>query len=150
MRYLKYVGYALLIALLGIQFIPTARNQSNEVLDTDFIKTFTPSGEIESLLRVSCYDCHSNNTDYPWYNKIQPVSWFMERHINEAKEELNFNEFGDYSGRKTKSKLKSIISQVDDDEMPLSSYTMIHRGARLSDDQKQMLIDWIEKIRDDL
>jgi len=150
MRYVKIAGIVILVALVGIQFIPTTRNQSSEVLDTDFIKVFSPPRKIENLLRVSCYDCHSNNTNYPWYNRIQPASWFMEGHINDAKEELNFSVFGDYSGRKKKSKLKSIMSQIDESEMPLSSYTMIHRNARLSEDQRQMFMEWVEKIRDDL
>jgi len=133
---------------VGIQFIPTTRNESNEVLTIDFIKSFNPPEEISNQLRTSCYDCHSNNTNYPWYNKVQPISWFLEGHIRKAKEELNFSEFGNYSNRKKKSKLKSIISQVKDDEMPLSSYTLIHRDAKLSEKDKLELEKWLTELRD--
>ena len=131
---------------LGIQFIPTTRNESNVVLTTDFIKTFNPSVNIENILRTSCYDCHSNNTNYPWYNKIQPISRFLDGHIKEAKEELNFSEFDTFSNRKKKSKLKSIINQIKDDKMPLSSYTLIHRDAKLSEKDKLELEKWLTEL----
>ena len=131
---------------LGIQFIPTTRNESNVVLTTDFIQTFNPSVNIENILRTSCYDCHSNNTNYPWYNKIQPISRFLDGHIKEAKEELNFSEFDTFSNRKKKSKLKSIINQIKDDKMPLSSYTLIHRDAKLSEKDKLELEKWLTEL----
>ncbi len=149
-KYLKKIVIALVLVFIGIQFIPKNYNESTEVLTTDFITQFNPSKKIESLLKTSCYDCHSNNTQYPWYNRIQPVAWFMEGHINEAKEELNFSEFGNYSKRRQKSKLKSIMSQIRDDEMPLWNYTLIHQDAKLSKKDKEILEDWIDDLRDNL
>ncbi|MDO9039090.1 MAG: heme-binding domain-containing protein [Lutibacter sp.] len=140
----------LLIAVVGIQFMPTNRNQSNIVLESDFTNTFTVPNNVQNLLKNSCYDCHSNNTDYPWYHKIQPVGWLLENHIKEGKKELNFNEFGTYSKRRQKSKLKSIINQIDEDEMPLWSYTLIHKDAKLSDFDKELLIRWMYKLKDSL
>ena len=86
---------------------------------------------INNQLQVSCYDCHSNNTNYPWYSKIQPAAWYLEDHIKEGKDELNFNEWDTYSSRRKNSKLRSIIKQIESGEMPLESYTLIHGGARL-------------------
>jgi len=106
LRLFKKALLFLLIAFVGIQFMPTTRNQSNEVLETDFFKTFDAPNNIQQLLKNSCYDCHSNSTNYPWYNNIQPVSWFLEHHIKEGKKELNFSEFGGYSKRRQESKLK--------------------------------------------
>jgi len=140
----------LLIVLVGIQFIPTKRNESVVVLDTDFSKTFNLPDNIQVLLKKSCYDCHSNNTNYPWYNKIQPASWFLEKHIKDGKKELNFSEFGSYSKRKQKSKLKAIINQIKDNEMPLSSYTLIHQDAKLTERDKKDLIAWIRKQKDSI
>lgn len=137
----------MLIVFVGIQFIPTTRNQNNEVLETDFSKTFSVPNNIQNLLRNSCYDCHSNNTNYPWYNKIQPVSWFLEHHIKDGKKELNFSEFGGYSKRRQKSKLKSIKSQIEKDVMPLSSYTLIHRDAKLSKKDKKLIYNWLDKLK---
>jgi hypothetical protein len=140
----------LLIAVVGIQFMPTTRNQSNEVFETDFTKTFIVPNNVQNLLKNSCYDCHSNNTNYPWYHKIQPVSWLLENHIKEGKKELNFNEFGTYSKRRQKSKLKSIINQIDEDEMPLWSYTLIHKDAKLLGSNKELLTNWLTQLRDSL
>lgn len=147
---LKILAIVALVVLIGIQFIPTSRNQSNVVPVTDFISIYNPPKEITSTLRTSCYDCHSNNTAYPWYNKLQPVAWYLEDHIKQGKEELNFNEFGDYSDRRKKSKFKSIISQVEKDEMPLDSYTLTHRNAKVSNAEKELIITWINKIQDSL
>ena len=149
-KYIKKIVLALLVVFIGIQFVPKNFNESDTILQTDFIVLYNPPKNIESLLKTSCYDCHSNNTHYPWYNKIQPVAWFMEDHIKEGKEELNFSEFGDYSKRRQKSKLKSIISQIKDDEMPLWNYTLIHRDAILSETDKKTLVNWLTTLREAL
>ncbi|WP_072403640.1 heme-binding domain-containing protein [Flaviramulus basaltis] len=148
MKIVKIIVLVLLVAFVGIQFVPTERNQSDVVPKTDFMLVNDVPKEIENKLQVSCYDCHSNNTAYPWYNKIQPVAWFMEDHIKKGKEELNFNEWADYSDRRKKSKLKSIISQIKDDEMPLSSYTLIHKDASFSEDDKKKVITWLTQLKD--
>ncbi|PCH49878.1 MAG: hypothetical protein COC22_06200 [Flavobacteriaceae bacterium] len=150
MHFIKKVLLILLIVLVGIQFIPTKRNQNQQILESDISKTFTLPAEIQTIFKNSCYDCHSNNTNYPWYNKIQPVSWLLENHIKEGKKELNFNEFGSYSKRKQKNKLKSIKNQVIDDEMPMFSYTLIHKKAKLTESDKNLIKNWANKLMDSL
>lgn len=145
MKIVKIIALILLVGFVGIQFVPTDLNQSDTVPKTDFLLVNNTQENISALLQESCYDCHSNNTEYPWYNKVQPVAWFLEDHINEGKEELNFNEWDAYSNRRKNSKLKSIISQVKDDEMPLASYTLIHKDAKLSNSEKTLIIDYIDR-----
>ena len=140
----------MLLVFVGIQFIPTTRNQSELVPPTDLMEVYNVPEQVEVIFKTSCYDCHSNNTIYPWYNKLQPFSWIMEGHIKEGKAELNFNEFGSYSERRQKSKFKSILSQVKDGEMPLASYTWMHRDAKLSVNEKKALEDWINKMLESL
>jgi len=142
-KHLKKVIIGLLLIFLGIQLIPTSYNLSTTVSENDISKTFDVPENVQLILETSCYDCHSNNTHYPWYNKIQPISYFMENHITEGKEELNFSEIGTYSKRKLKSKFKSIINQIDDNEMPMFSYTIIHRNAILSEETKKQLKNWV-------
>ncbi len=149
-KILKIIAIVALIALIGIQFIPTSRNQSDIVPVTDFINTYNPPKEVADILRTSCYDCHSNNTAYPWYNKIQPVAMYLEDHIEHGKEEFNFSRFGDYSDRRKKSKLKSFIREVEKDKMPLESYTLIHRNAKVSNDEKEVILTWVNKVLDSL
>ena len=150
MKILKTILLILLVVFIGIQFIPTERNQSDTVPSTDFLLVNNTPENISKLLQVSCYDCHSNNTEYPWYNKIQPAAWFLEDHIKEGKKELNFNEWEEYSNRRKNSKLKSITSQIRDDEMPLFSYTLVHRDAVLSESEKKLVIDYMKQVRDSL
>ena len=150
MKIVKIIALILLVAFVGIQFIPTTRNQSDTVPSTDFMLVNNVPETIQKKLQVSCYDCHSNNTQYPWYNRVQPVAWFLEDHIKEGKAELNFSEWADYSDRRKKSKLKSIISQIRDDEMPLTSYTFIHGEAKFSENNKKEITQWLERLRDSI
>ncbi len=150
MKILKIIALILLIAFIGIQFIPIERNHSEILPEADFILVNNTPENIGNLLKVSCYDCHSNNTKYPWYNKIQPIAWFLEDHIIEGKKELNFSEWDEYSNRRKNSKLKSIISQIRDDEMPLFSYTLIHGDAKFSESEKKLVMDYMQGIKDSL
>lgn len=147
MRIFKFIAVVLLVVFVGIQFIPTNRNQSEEVPPTDFMVMNNVPREVKSILMVSCYDCHSNNTQYPWYHRVQPMSWYLDGHVEDGKEELNFSEFGSYSNRMQKAKLRSIRSQVEDGEMPLSSYTLLHNEAKLTAEEKQILMKWIEEMQ---
>lgn len=132
--------------VLVIQVIPVERNVSTVPPGQSFEKTEKVPANVAAILKVSCYDCHSNNTRYPWYSELQPGAWLMARHIKKGKEELNFDEFDDYSKRRKKAKIKSIISQIEKEEMPLKSYLMLHSSARLSAADKMYLIDFFNTL----
>lgn len=142
----KIVAVVMLVVLVGIQWIPTNLNQGTSNTAKNFETIYSPPAQVRTLLRTACYDCHSDHTDYPWYNKVQPVAMFLENHIEQGKKELNFSEFGSYSPRRRKSKLKSMASQVEEGEMPLTSYTLIHRSADLSDQERKAIVTWINTI----
>tara|TARA_R110002126_G_scaffold291298_1_gene451575 strand:+ start:597 stop:1049 length:453 start_codon:yes stop_codon:yes gene_type:complete len=150
MKIFKRIAIVLLIVLVGIQFVPTKRNQSDTIPRTDFMLVNDVPETIQKKLQVSCYDCHSNNTQYPWYNKVQPVTWFLEGHIKEGKAELNFNEWDSLSNRRKKSKLRSIIKQIESGEMPLDSYTLIHKDAKFSKEETNEIINFITQLKDNL
>jgi hypothetical protein len=150
MKIVKIIALVLFVAFIGIQFIPTTRNQSDFVPETDFMLVNNVPETIQKKLQVSCYDCHSNNTQYPWYNNIQPVAWFLEDHIKEAKSELNFNEWDSLSTRRKKSKLRSITKQIESGEMPLDSYTLIHKEAKFSEAEVEEMISFITQLKDSL
>ncbi|WP_426065074.1 heme-binding domain-containing protein [Flavobacterium sp. DSP2-3-1] len=139
------------VIFLLMQLYQPARNESYEQeLTANFTKMFDVPKNVETILRTSCYDCHSNNTNYPLYSFIQPARFFMEEHIKDGKKDLNFNEFGKYSKRKQENKLEAIIKQIKSDEMPLGSYTLIHKNAILTPTQKEEIINWIKKTKDSL
>jgi len=143
MKFRKTILWIVLGLFVGIQFIPTKSNINKVVPKTDFLLVNHVPNNIKLVLKESCYDCHSNNTEYPWYNHIQPIAWFLENHIYEGKAELNFNEWDNYSLRKKRSKLNAIKNQIKDNEMPLASYTFIHKAAKLSDVEKKELMDYV-------
>ena len=141
---------ALLIIFIVIQFIRPVRNKSGQVLATDFAKVYAVPENVQAFLQNACYDCHSNNTTYPWYANIQPMAWVMARHIKNGKDKLNFSDFGSYTSRRQISKLKGIANQIKDDEMPISSYRMMHTKANLTNDEKALIMDWMNKAADSL
>ena len=140
----------LLALFIVIQFIQPARNQSGQVLQTDITKMFPVPSNVKTVLEVACYNCHSNNTRYPWYANIQPGGWWLAHHIKEGKDELNFSDFGSYTRRRQINKLRSIGNSIKDADMPLSSYTLLHQDARLTSEQKALIIAWANKIKDSI
>lgn len=114
--------------------------------EKDFIVSEKPPKEVEVLLRKICYDCHSNQINYPWYSKIAPVSWWIKDHINVGREHFNFSEWGNYPQGKKAHKAEECWEEVEEGEMPLQSYTFIHRDATLSDTDKALLINYFKQI----
>ncbi|MBK9328002.1 MAG: heme-binding domain-containing protein [Sphingobacteriales bacterium] len=134
---------SILLALIVIQFFHPVKNQDAELLSTDITKVHPVPEDVLTILKTSCYDCHSNNTVYPWYNNIQPVAWWLSNHVKEGKEHLNFSDFGSYPEKKAKHKLQEVKEAIEENEMPLTSYTIIHRNAALNDAQKKLVLDWV-------
>jgi cytochrome c553 len=147
---IKKILIGLLLVLAAIQFIRPAKNLSAELSANDISRAYPIPAEMQDLLKTSCADCHSNNTVYPWYSKVQPVAWWLANHVNEGKKELNFSEFGTYSPKKQAHKLKEVIEQVKEGEMPLNSYTWVHKNATLTDDQKLAISSWAEALRKEI
>lgn len=146
-KYFKKIVILGLIIFLLMQLYQPARNIAYEQdISLDFVSQYNAPKNIETILRTSCYDCHSNNSNYPWYSSIEPGTFFMANHINQGKKELNFNEFGNYSNRRKSSKLKAILNQIKTNEMPLSSYTIIHKNAVLNENQKEQIINWLNSL----
>lgn len=110
----------------------------------DFLVRRTPPPVVREMLRNACYDCHSNQTRYPWYTEIQPAGWFMAQHIRDGKRVLNFSEFERLPAKRMRKKLENCIDVVSEHEMPLKSYTLIHRDARLNDEQIKTFVAWAE------
>lgn len=130
--------------VLAIQFIPVERNVSTVPPGQSFEKTEKVPANVAAILKVSCYDCHSNNTRYPWYSELQPGAWFMAQHIKKGRDELNFDEFNNYSKRRKKAKIKSVISQIEKEEMPLRSYLLLHPDAGLTPNKKKVLLQFFQ------
>lgn len=106
----------------------------------DFIMHQQVPTDLAQTLKIACYDCHSDETTYPWYTNYAPVSWWIKHHINEGREHLNFSVWATYSAKKANHKLEECVEMLEEGEMPMSSYTLIHKEAQLTPQQKADLI----------
>jgi hypothetical protein len=142
----KKIFIVLLLVFIAIQFFRPAKNSSREY-SKDISTLYTIPDNVAAILQRDCYDCHSNHTDYPWYAEIQPVAWWLQNHVNEGKQHLNYSEFASYSLKKQAHKLEETVEMIEKGEMPLSSYTIIHRDAVLSKQDADLLIQWASALQ---
>jgi cbb3-type cytochrome oxidase cytochrome c subunit len=149
-KFFKLFGWSLLIALIVIQFFQPEKNESVAYSGHRITDAYKLTDDVQEVLSVSCYDCHSNNTRPMFYMKIQPVGMWVMHHVEEGKDELNFDEFGAYTLRRQYHKLEEIIEMVNEDEMPLYSYTLMHGDATLDEAKKKVLVDWAGNLMDTL
>lgn len=143
---IKKITILFAIVLIAIQFIKPEKNISTEAQPNDIAVAMNVPDNVNIILRKACYDCHSNTTNYPWYANIQPVAWWMADHIKEGKKELNFSEFGSFKLKRKIKKFTEIADEVTEGEMPLGSYTWIHKDAKLSKDETNLLINWANEM----
>lgn len=137
---------AVLIILVLIQFIPRSLPVNKAPSENDLIRSEVAKGETAQILKTSCYDCHSNTVNYPWYSYIAPVSWLISHDINEGKEHLNFSEWNSMTQNRKECSLSEIKEMIEKDEMPIPLYTLIHTKAKLSKEQKELIIKWTEDL----
>lgn len=139
--------FGLFIIFIGIQFIRPEKNNGLADTHKDITHFVQVPDTVRSLLKVSCYDCHSEKTHYPWYAEISPASLWLAKHIKDGKAELNFSDFSQYTPRRMKNKINAIGDQVEKQEMPLKSYLLIHRDAKLTEGQIKLITNWTDSAK---
>ncbi len=149
-NFFKQLFLILLVVFVVLQFFRPKTNVSDTPAINDITKVYSVPTNVMASLQTSCYDCHSNNTKYPWYSLVQPVAWWLADHIEEGKKEINFDEFATYSPRRQYKKFREINTQLEEDEMPLKSYTIIHGNAKLSMEQKVQIYNWTNAMMDSM
>jgi hypothetical protein len=142
----KKILLALFVLLVGIQFIQPAKNVGDVITENDISKKYEMPEAVHSIFVQKCYDCHSNNTLYPWYSKVQPVAWWINSHVEEGKEKLNFSEFTTYTEKKANHKLEEVSEAVTDGWMPLDSYVLIHRETKITTEDTKSINAWIKSL----
>jgi Haem-binding domain len=148
--YLKRGAQFLAIGFVAIQFIRPAKNIGIVQGPNHISSTYPMPHSVNLIVQKACNDCHSNNTFYPWYSNIQPIGWWLANHVNEGKQELNFSEFATYRIRKQYRKLEEIDTEVQDNKMPMKSYTITHGNAKLTSAEKVTLSTWANALRDSI
>jgi hypothetical protein len=135
---MKKVFYFVLFFILLQVFQPESITKK-----VDEKQSISTTPEVLSILKRSCFDCHSYETKLPFYSKISPVSFFLNHHIVEGRKELNFSEWETLSENKKQNKAEEIWEEIQSGEMPLSSYTLIHSTAKLTAEDKLVLKKWL-------
>lgn len=143
---IKKILIGLLIALVVLQFVRPDKNVATAMSANDISTKYTVPDDVNAILKKACNDCHSNNTTYPWYTNIQPVGLWMQHHVDEGKAELNFSEFAAYKNKKAAHKMEEVVEMVEEGEMPLSSYTIVHTDAKLTSTEKATLVAWAKAL----
>lgn len=149
MKIVKKILIGLLVVLIVLQAFRPTKNTSGDTTK-DISKSYAVPEDVKTILAKACNDCHSNKTVYPWYAEVQPVAWWLNDHVVEGKREINFNEFDGYRIGRQYKKMEECIKQIKEGEMPLSSYTLIHKNAILTDTEKQSFLNWCQNVRDSI
>jgi len=145
---MKKIVFSLLIFIalfiIIIQFFQPPRNDQSITGDDFFMQYQEAPAYVIEILNKSCYDCHSDQTKYPWYSRVAPVSWLLNKHVIQGKEELSFSKWGSLTIRKKLSAFNEICEVITDESMPMSSYLKLHKDAVISDHDREMICKWIE------
>lgn len=145
---IRKILLVLLAGLIVIQFFHPKKNKSEGPQANYIGNAFAIPDHVKNILAKACNDCHSNNTRYPWYAKIQPVHWWLDKHIREGKKGLNFDEYTNRSLRYQYHKMEEVTEQVKEGDMPLNSYTWTHKDARLTKEERAAITGWAQSVMD--
>ena len=143
-KWIKKTLIGLLIVLVLIQFIRIDKTNPTSNPELDIITTLNPPTDLAHIIKIACYDCHSNHTEYPWYTNIAPISFWIKNHINHARKHLNFSEWGSYNNKRAHHKLEECYEEVLEGHMPLPSYLWMHSEAKITNDQRKSLATWFQ------
>lgn len=142
----KKIFYGILATLLIIQAFQTDKTNPAVEKDKDFIAMKQPPADVEKMLRAACYDCHSNETVWPWYTYVNPVGWWIGAHVRNGRRHLNFSSWGAYDAEKQAHKLEECEEEVKEGKMPLKSYVAGHSEAKLTPEQRTALAAWFATL----
>ncbi len=142
----KKILIGLLTILLIIQFIHPKRNRAEGAQPNYIGNVYNVPADTKNILEKACNDCHSNNTVYPWYCNFQPIDWWINKHVKNGKKHLNYDEYTNKSTYYQYHKMEETIEMVEDNKMPLNSYTWIHKDAKLTPAEKTTLINWAKSV----
>ena len=133
----------LLVLFILIQFIRIDKTNPESIPAKDFIAIENPPANIATILKNACYDCHSHHTAYPWYTNVAPFSLMIRSHIRGGRQHVNFSTWADYDAKKKNHNIEEMKEVIDSKYMPMKSYTWLHPEAKLSAEDRKVLVDWL-------
>jgi len=130
-----------------MQFFGPEKNEGELSTLVAFVEETNPPEKVHQILKTTCFDCHSDVTEYPWYNSITPVNYWLDEHIRDGKKHLNFSDWANYSLKKKEHKMDELHEEVAEGEMPLESYTYTHADANLNQEQIDAIVVWAKEVQ---
>jgi hypothetical protein len=146
-RILRWLLVLVACLFVAAQFSRPARTNPTIDQSLAFQSHLQVSPQVAGIIDRSCADCHSNKTRWPWYSNVAPVSWFVIDHVNHGRSHLNFSEWGRLNKGEAEDMLEEMCEEVEAGAMPLSSYTPLHPGSKLSPQDVKVLCDWTKAER---
>lgn len=143
MKFLRILFILLIAAFVVLQFIGIEKTNPEFDSSGDFIVMENPPADIAQVLRSACYDCHSNQTVWPWYSNIAPISWMLEEHVVDGRDNLNLNYWSEFDVEDRAYVIEEMIEEIEEGEMPIPGYLITHSDAKLSETQKEKLFTWL-------
>ncbi|GAL67428.1 heme-binding domain-containing protein [Jejuia pallidilutea] len=147
MKIVKKIGLALLVVFVIAQFFGPEKNLGDIASVAAFEAETNPPEDVKAILETTCYDCHSDVTRYPWYDKITPVNYWLASHIKDGKKHFNVSKWEGNSIKRKDHKFEELIEEVEEGEMPLNSYTWTHGDAKLTQAQIDAVVNWAKNVR---
>lgn len=147
---LRKILLSLLLIVIVIQFIHPKKNKAEGPQSNYIGNVYHVPDDVRQILAKACNDCHSNNTVYPWYAHVQPVRWWLDKHIRQGKRQVNYDEYINQSLHYQYHKMEETVEMVKENAMPLNSYTWIHKDAILTETEKNKLTAWAASVMDTL
>lgn len=141
---LKNLGFAVLLFLVIGQFFKIDKINPEVHSDQDFLALVNPPAQIATMIKSQCYDCHSNETVYPRYTDYAPISWWTKSNVNEAREKMNFSTWGLLSEKKQIANLQECVEVLEEGEMPVLVYVLMHEAAQFNDIENKTLLSWFK------
>jgi hypothetical protein len=139
----KSILIAVAVALVLIQFIGIDKSKPQYDPGADYFSTINAPAEVQRIIKESCYDCHSFETNYPWYSNVSPVSWLLQKHIDEGREHMNFSEWAHYTASQKNKLIEESMEEIEANKMPLKSYTLLHPESKLDPQEKETILNWL-------
>jgi len=143
-KLIQWVSVPAILGAVAIQFVRPARTNPATIPERTLAARVPVGSEAAAVLDRACRDCHSNDTRWPWYSHVAPVSWFVIDHVNHGRRHLNYSDWAQYPRDDAERLLKNVCAFAKKDTMPLPSYLRVHREARLTDADVAALCDWTE------
>lgn len=143
---LKTILWIVLAIFLLSQLIPIDRSVPDIDSSQDFLTLVDAPETMATLIKNACYDCHSYESEYPWYAKVSPLSFWIQGHINGGREHLNFSEWASYPAEKAAHKLEECFEEVEEHHMPLKSFVWLHPEAKMTDEQVTAMAQWFQQL----